>query len=177
MAPPPQESPSVLISREQLETRIAELAAQIDHDYRDSPELVCLGVLKGSVFFLVELLKHVKRPVVVDFLQTASYGKGTSPGEVRIRKDADVPLRDRDVLLIEDIVDTGFTLSTVLALLEFRGARSVKLCALLDKPSRRRVAVPIDYLGFTIEEKFVVGYGLDFDEKYRNLPYVGVLEG
>lgn len=177
MAFPSNEQPQVLIPREVLETRIAELAAEIDRDYRDSPELVCLGVLKGSVFFLAELLKHVQRPVVVDFLQTSSYGKGTSPGEVRIRKDADVPLRDRDVLLIEDIVDTGFTLSTILSLLHFRGARSVKLCALLNKPSRRRVDVPIDYLGFTIEDRFVVGYGLDFDEKYRNLPYVGVLEG
>src|SRR6185503_4776191 len=111
-----------------------------------------------------------------DFFQTSSYGSSTSPGEVRIRKDLDLPVRGKDVLLIEDIVDTGYTLRTILDLLRFRGARSVKLCALLDKAEAREVEVQIDYKGFEIERLFVVGYGLDFDERYRNLPYIGVFD-
>jgi hypoxanthine phosphoribosyltransferase len=114
--------------------------------------------------------------VAVDFFQTASYGGGTSPGEVRIRKDIDMSIRGRDVLLIEDIVDTGYTLRTILDLLRFRGARTVKLCALLDKSAAREVDVPIDYRGFEIENLFVVGYGLDLDERFRNLTYIGTLE-
>ena len=115
-------------------------------------------------------------PLQIDFIQTASYGSGTVPGEIRIRKDADLSVRDRDVLLIEDIVDTGYTIRTIRALLEFRGARSVKLCTLLDKAARREVEVEIDYTGFEIEDLFVVGYGLDVDERYRNLPYVGWIQ-
>jgi hypoxanthine phosphoribosyltransferase len=114
--------------------------------------------------------------VEIDFLQTSSYRAGTAPGEVWIRKDVEIPLRGRDILLIEDIVDTGHTLRTVLDLLAHRGARQVKLCALLDKAAAREVQVPIDYCGFTIENRFVVGYGLDHDERYRNLPYIGFLE-
>jgi hypoxanthine phosphoribosyltransferase len=166
----------VLISRQQLDDRVAELAAAIDRDYAGSEGLVCVGVLKGSVFFLVDLLKRLTVPVAIDFFQTTSYGAGTSPGEVRIRKDIDLPIRGRDVLLIEDIVDTGYTLRTILDLLRFRGARSVKLCALLDKAASRRVEVTIDYKGFEIEPLFVVGYGLDFDERFRNLPYISVLD-
>jgi hypoxanthine phosphoribosyltransferase len=164
-----------LISQEELEERICELAAEIDRDFADSDPLLCVGVLKGSVFFLVELLKRVKIPVTVDFFQTASYGSGTTPGEVRIRKDIEMSIRGRDVLLIEDIVDTGYTLRTILDLFRFRGARTVKLCALLDKSAAREVEVPIDYLGFPIDNIFVVGYGLDLDERYRNLPYIGVI--
>lgn len=169
-------SPRVLISEEALQSRITELAAQIDRDYADSDRLICIGVLKGSVFFLVDLLKKVSVPLAVDFFQTSSYGAGTSPGEVRIRKDVDIAIRGADVLLIEDIVDTGYTLRTILDLLKFRGARSVKLCALLDKVERRQVEVPIDYCGFEIEDHFVIGYGLDLDEQYRNLPYIGIYE-
>lgn len=170
----------VLLSQEAIERRTAELAAEIDRDYgasatREEP-LVVIGVLKGSVFFMVDLLKQVKAPVTIDFFQTSSYGQGTVPGEVRIKKDVDLPLRDRDVLLVEDIVDTGHTLRTILALLRFRGARSVRLCALLDKKEAREVEVPIDYCGFEIENVFVVGYGLDVAERFRNLPYVGVWE-
>lgn len=166
----------VLIPREDLERRIAELAAEINRDYADSDRLVCVGVLKGSVFFMVDLLKQLNVPLAIDFFQTSSYGSGTVPGEVRIRKDLDLSVRDRDVLLIEDIVDTGHTLRTILGLLRFRGARSVRLCALLDKAEAREVVVPIDYRGFEIEKLFVVGYGLDFDERYRNLPYIAVWE-
>ncbi len=165
-----------LISEEKIQARVSELAAKIDEDYADTDRLICVGVLKGSVFFMTDLLKQVKTPIAVDFFQTSSYGAGTEPGEVRIRKDIDISIRGQDVLLIEDIVDTGYTLRTILDLLRFRGARSVKLCALLDKASRREVKVTIDYLGFTIEDVFVVGYGLDFDQLYRNLPYLGYIE-
>jgi hypoxanthine phosphoribosyltransferase len=168
--------PRPLLTEDQIRIRVRELAEEIGRDQGDLEELVCLGILKGSVFFLVDLVRELRVPVAVDFFQTSSYGSGTLPGEIRIRKDVDLSVRDADVLLVEDIVDTGHTLRTVLALLRFRGARSVKLCALLDKAARREVEVPIDYCGFTIDDVFVVGYGLDFDERYRNLPYVGVLE-
>jgi hypoxanthine phosphoribosyltransferase len=169
--------PRPLISEDRLQQRISELAAEIDRDY-DSPEpLLCIGVLKGSVFFMVDLLKRVSVPVKIDFLQTSSYRSGTTPGEVRIRKDVDVAIRGKHVLIIEDIVDTGHTLSTVLGLFRFRGAKSVKLCALLDKHEAREVPVPVDYSGFRIDNVFVVGYGLDLDERYRELPYIGVYDG
>jgi hypoxanthine phosphoribosyltransferase len=172
-----EQSVRVLISRQDLDRRVAEVAAEIDRDYAGCERLICVGVLKGSVFFMVDLLKHLTIPVSIDFFQTASYGSNTSPGEVRIRKDIDLSIRGKDVLLIEDIVDTGYTLRTILDLLRFRGARSVKLCALLDKAAARQVPVQIDYKGFEIEPLFVVGYGLDYDERYRNLPYISVLEG
>jgi hypoxanthine phosphoribosyltransferase len=165
-----------LISSDKLQQRVTELAAEIDHAYADCDRLVCIGVLKGSVFFLVDLLKQVQVPLEVDFFQTASYGSGTEPGEVRIRKDIDLSIRGAHVLLIEDIVDTGYTLRTILDLMRFRGAASVRLCALLDKEARREVEVPIDYRGFPIDDVFVVGYGLDHDEKYRNLPFIGFIE-
>lgn len=175
-----KENVRTLIPQDALERRVAEMADEINRDYSgkeaEGDHLVCIGVLKGSVFFMVDLLKRVTVPVKIDFFQTSSYGSGTTADEVRIRKDVDLALRGKDVLLIEDIVDTGHTLRTVLALLKFRGARSVRLCALLDKASRREVEVPIDYKGFEIENLFVVGYGLDFDERYRNLPYIGVVE-
>jgi hypoxanthine phosphoribosyltransferase len=169
-------TPRVLIPADQLQQRIAELAKEIDRDYADSDRLTCVGVLKGSVFFLVDLVKQLRVPLAIDFFQTSSYGGGTSAGEVRIRKDLDLPVRGADVLLVEDIVDTGYTLRTILDLLRWRGARSVKLCALLDKVPARQVEVPIDYRGFPIDDLFVVGYGLDYAERYRNLPYIGVLE-
>ena len=175
-AAPRPAMPRVLITAEALQARVAAMAAQINRDYAKSERLIFVGVLKGSVFFLVDLVKRIELPVAIDFFQTASYGGGTSPGEVRIRKDLDLPVRDADVLLVEDIVDTGYTLRTILDLLRWRGARSVKLCALLDKASRREVEVPIDYRGFEIEDLFVVGYGLDYAERYRNLNYIGVLE-
>jgi hypoxanthine phosphoribosyltransferase len=166
----------VLVTQEDLERRVAELAAEIERDYAGSDRLLCIGVLKGSVFFMVDLLKRLTIPVAIDFFQTSSYGSSKTPGEVRIRKDVDVSVRGMDVLLVEDIVDTGHTLNTILGLLRFRGARNVKLCALLDKKEAREVEVPIDYSGFEIENLFVVGYGLDFDERYRNLPYIAVLD-
>jgi hypoxanthine phosphoribosyltransferase len=180
-----QTSMRVLIPATELSRRVKELAALIDADYRlaaadrrprseDDP-LIAVGVLKGSVFFLADLLERLSVPVAVDFFQTSSYGSGgDSRGEVRIRKDLDLSIRGRDVLLVEDIVDTGYTVRTILDLLRFRGARSVRLCALLDKQAARQVEVPIDYRGFAIEDVFVVGYGLDYAERYRNLPYIAV---
>lgn len=169
-------NPRVLIPEDDLQRRVTELAHEIDRDYVGSERLVTVGVLKGSVFFMVDLLQRVTLPVQVDFFQTSSYGEGTQPGEVRIRKDIDLSVRGADVLLIEDIVDSGYTLRTILDLMRFRGARSVKLCALLDKKERRKVEVPIDYCGFEIEDLFVVGYGLDLADYYRNLPYIGVYD-
>jgi hypoxanthine phosphoribosyltransferase len=175
--------PRVLISQQDLARRVSELAAEIERDYGGagrgaSDPLVCVGVLTGSVFFMIDLLEEIElMPVVIDFFQTTSYRGGTSAGEVRIRKDLDTAIRGRDVLLIEDIVDTGYTLRTILDLLRFRGAKSVKLCSLLDKAAKREVEVPIDYKGFDIDDVFVVGYGLDYDGLYRNLPYIGVLDG
>ncbi len=169
--------PRVLISREALDRRIDEMAAEIERDYADSEDLLCVGVLKGSVFFLADLLLRLSRPLVVDFFQTSSYrGASTSPGEVRIRRDLDHSLAGRDVLLIEDIVDTGYTMRTIMALMGFRGARSVRLCVLLDKACKRETPVQIRYRGFEVDDVFVVGYGLDYNDRYRNLPYIGVLE-
>jgi hypoxanthine phosphoribosyltransferase len=164
-----------LIPAEVLQRRIAELAAAIDRDYATCDRLVCIGVLKGAVFFLTDLLKHLHVPVAVDFFQVSSYRGATTPGELRVRKDIDLPVRGQDVLIVEDIIDTGYTLRTILDMFRFRGARTVKLCALLDKRQRREVEVTVDYCGFEIEDRFVVGYGLDYDERYRNLPYLGYL--
>lgn len=168
--------PRILISADDLQTRVTELAQQINRDYADCESLSCIGVLKGSVFFMTDLLKQIEVPLTVDFFQTSSYGSRKTPGEVRIVKDIDQSVKGKDVLLIEDIVDTGHTLQTVLALLDFRGAASVKLCALLDKKAKREVEVPVHYSGFDVDPVFVVGYGLDHAQKYRNLPYIGVID-
>jgi hypoxanthine phosphoribosyltransferase len=175
-ASPPLVAPQTLITSERLQRRITELANQIDRDYATSDRLVCIGVLKGAVFFLTDLIKQLRVPVAVDFFQVSSYRGSTSPGELRVRKDIDLPVRGQDVLIVEDIIDTGYTLRTILDMFRFRGARTVKLCALLDKRERREVEVTVDYCGFEIEDRFVVGYGLDFDERYRNLPYIGYLQ-
>ncbi len=169
--------PRELISRERLHRRVDELALEIERDFADSEDLLCVGVLKGSVFFMSDLLQRLSRPLVVDFFQASSYrGETTAPGEVRIRRDLDHSLAGRDVLLIEDIVDTGYTMRTIMALMGFRGARSVRLCVLLDKACKRETPVQIHYRGFEVDDVFVVGYGLDYNDRYRNLPYVGVLD-
>lgn len=165
-----------LLSAERIQARIVELARDIDRDYQGCEELVVIGVLKGAVLFYADLVQRLTVPVRVDFFQTASYGSGTSAGEIRIKRDIDLAIRGKDVLLVEDIVDTGWTLRTILDLFRFRGARSVKLCALLDKHEARETEVPIDYCGFQIGRQFVVGFGLDYAERYRNLPYIGVVE-
>lgn len=165
-----------LIQAEEIQARIDQLADEISRDYEGSERLVVVGVLKGSVLFVADLIKRLRVPVELDFCQTASYGSGTTGGEVHLKKDVDLPLRDADVLVVEDIVDTGWTLRTLLGLFANRRPRSLKLCALLDKAEAREVDVPIAYRGFTIPQHFVVGFGLDWGERYRQLPFIGVVE-
>jgi hypoxanthine phosphoribosyltransferase len=165
-----------MLSAEQIASRVRELGAQITKDYRDRP-LVLVCVLKGSFVFTADLMRAIDLPLRVDFLGVRSYGEGTeSSGVVQITQDLSRPIEHEDVLLVEDIVDTGLTMAHLMDLLRTRQPRSIKICSLLHKPARARVAVNVDYLGFTIEDKFVVGYGLDFAEKYRNLPYIGLVE-
>jgi hypoxanthine phosphoribosyltransferase len=165
-----------MLSAEQIATRVRELGAQIAKDYADRP-LVLICVLKGSFVFASDLMRAIDLPLRVDFLGTRSYGEGTeSSGVVQITQDLSRPIEHEDVLIVEDIVDTGLTIAHLIDLLRTRNPHSVKVCSLLHKPARAKVIVKVDYLGFTIEDKFVVGYGLDFAEKYRNLPYIGVVE-
>lgn len=170
------ESIRVLIPEEQVEEKIKEMAEQISGDIGDEPiTLIC--ILKGSVFFSCELAKHIKGPVLLDFVSVSSYGDDTkSSGVVKIIKDLDEPLEGKNVLVVEDIIDSGRTLSYLLENLQARKPKSLKLCTLLDKPERRVVDVNVDYTGFQIPDEFVVGFGLDYAQRYRNLPYIGVLE-
>lgn len=166
----------VLVTKEDVEERISEMADEINRAYAGkSLHLVC--VLKGGAFFMCELAKHLNMPVSLDFMSVSSYGSATkSSGVVKIVKDLDEPIKDKDVLVVEDIVDSGRTLSYLMEMLRDRGPKSLHLCTLLDKPERRVVEVNVDYTGFQIPDKFVVGYGLDYDQHYRNLPYIGVVE-
>ncbi len=165
-----------MITADEIRARTKELGQQITQDYKDR-NLVFVSVLKGSFIFASDLIREVDLPCRIDFLGVRSYGAGTeTSGVVQITSDLTRPIDGQDVLIVEDIVDTGLTIAHLMDLFRTRNPRSVKVCALLHKPARARVVVPVDYLGFTIEDKFVVGYGLDFDEKYRNLPYVGVIE-
>ena len=166
----------VLVSAEDLQRRVAELGAQISRDYAGKP-LLLVGVLKGAVFFLSDLMRHVDIPVEIDFMAVASYGSATdSSGVVRILKDLDAAIDGRDVLIVEDIVDSGLTLQYLMRNLGSRNPRTLEVCALLVKPERRKVELPTKYVGFEIEDRFVVGYGLDYAERYRNLPFVAALE-
>ncbi len=166
----------VLLSEEEVDAKIKAIGDQISRDYEGKQvHLIC--VLKGGSFFMCELAKRITVPVSIDFMAVSSYGGSTqSGGVVKIVKDLDEPIKDKDVLVVEDIVDSGRTLSYLLEMLRARGPRSVRLCTLLDKPERRVVEVNVDYTGFEIPDHFVVGYGLDYDQKYRNLPYIGVVE-
>lgn len=167
---------AVHITEEEIRARIKELGAEITRDYAGLNPLL-IGVLKGACFFLSDLLRAIDTRVSIEFMAISSYGSSTrTSGEVRIMKDLDVAIEGRHILVVEDIVDTGLTLSYLLANLASRGAASVKLAALLDKHERRQKEVKIDYLGFQIPDEFVVGYGLDFAERYRNLPFIGVLK-
>ena len=166
----------VLLPEEEVDARIQAIGEQISRDYAGRQvHLIC--VLKGGSFFMCELAKRITVPVSMDFMAVSSYGGGTeSKGVVKIVKDLDEPIKDKDVLVVEDIVDSGRTLSYLLEMLKNRGPKSLHLCTLLDKPDRRVVDVDVDYTGFQIPDEFVVGYGLDYDQKYRNLPYIGVIE-
>ena len=166
----------VLLSEEEVDTKIKEIGEQISKDYAGRQvHLVC--VLKGGSFFMCELAKRITVPVSLDFMSVSSYGGETkSSGVVKIVKDLDESLKDKDVIIIEDIVDSGHTLSYLIEMLKSREPASLRLCTLLDKPERRVADVHVDYTGFQIPDEFVVGYGLDYDQKYRNLPYIGIVE-
>jgi len=172
----PPTSPTVLIDQDELSARIVALAQEIRHDLpAGQVHLIC--VLKGAFLFLGDLIRNMEGHVTIDFMACSSYGAGTSSsGEVRLSKDLDVGIEGRDVIIVEDIVDTGLTLHYLQEILQARGPRSLRTACLLSKPSRRKIDVKVDYIGFTIEDKFVVGYGLDYSEQYRNLPYIGVLD-
>jgi hypoxanthine phosphoribosyltransferase len=167
----------VLLTKEQIQMRIAELGAQISEDYAGK-NLLLLCVLKGGVLFLTDLMRHITVPHEIDFLAVTSYGRGVreTTGVVRLVKDLDEPIEGKDVLIVEDIIDSGVTLSYLLQLLKPRNPSSLKICTLLNKWQRRKTDIPVDYIGFNIEDKYVFGYGLDLDELYRNLPYVGVVK-
>lgn len=166
----------IILSEEAISGRVSELGAQITNDYRGR-ELLAVGILKGAVLFLADLVRAIDLPVKVDFMALSSYGASSeSSGIVRILKDLDENVQGRHVLVVEDIVDTGLTLNYLIDNLRSRRPESLKVCTLLDKPERRQVAIKPDYNGFTIPDRFVVGYGLDYAEKYRNLPYIAVLK-
>lgn len=166
----------VLFSEEQLKNRVREIAQQITADYQGK-EIMLISVLRGSFVFMADLCRAIDLPCTLDFMAVSSYGKGTkSSGQVQITKDLSEDITDRHIIVVEDILDSGNTLSYLLKLLQARHPASIRLCTLLDKPSRRTKPVEADYTGFSVDDLFVVGYGLDFAEKYRNLPYIGILK-
>ncbi len=179
MSQPPafhQDIERILVTTEQITQRVAELGAQITRDYASTDDLLLVGVLKGCIMFLVELAVQIQLPLAVDFIAISSYGKSTeSSGVVRLIKDLDTDIAGRHVLIVEDIIDSGLTLAYLLSQLQRRNPASLRVCALLNKPERRKAEVTVDYIGFNIPNAFVVGYGLDYAERYRNLPYIGVL--
>lgn len=172
-----QDIDHVLVSEEQLQAKVAELGARISADY-EGRDLLLVSILKGAVVFMADLMRAVTIPCAIDFMVVSSYGGAntSSTGLVKIIKDLDQDLSGKDVLIVEDILDTGITLSHLMPMLQMRNPRSLRLCTILSKPSRRKAEIEPDYCGFEVPDEFVVGYGLDYDEKYRNLPYVGVLK-
>jgi len=172
-----QPKPQILFRREEIAATVARLAAEVTKDYKDRRPLL-LGILTGSFVFMADLIRLLDFPLEVEFLQVSSYGRGReSSGRIKVVKGVSSPIKGRDVLVIEDIVDTGLTIAFLLDYLRKKKPASLKLCALTDKPSRRQVPVTIDYLGFTVPNKFLVGYGIDWDEKFRNLPDICFVEG
>ena len=172
-----QDIKEIIISRREIEEMVDELAAQINADFKNQ-EIILVGLLKGSVVFMSDILRKITVPCEIDFMAASSYGSGmVSSGNVKISKDLSVDIKDKNVIIVEDIVDTGNTLSRVLELLKMRQPKELRLCSLLSKPARREADdIKIDYLGTEVPDEFVVGYGLDFDERYRNLPYIGILK-
>lgn len=169
------EEVNILINKAKLEKRIEELAKQIEKDYQGK-EIVFIGLLKGSVMFMSELAKNIRSNVILDFMDVSSYQGTESTGKIKINKDIRDSIEGKDVLIVEDIIDTGRTLTYVLEYLKQKNPNSIRIATMLSKPSRRIMELNVDYIGFAIEDKFVVGYGLDCNEKYRNLPYVGYIE-
>ena len=161
---------SVYLTEEQINTRIAEIGAELTEKFK--------GILRGSIFFTTELAKRIDLPMEIDFMTVSSYGAETvSSGVINIKKDLDSSIEGKNVIVVEDIIDSGNTLSRLLQLFKSRNPKTLTLCTLLDKPARRETEVPVDYTGFVVPDKFIVGYGLDWDQKYRNLPYIGFVEG
>lgn len=172
-----EEPKTVIITADEIQQRVRTLAEEIRRDFVGEPQLHFVSVLKGAFMFLGDLIRAMDRPVTIDFMALSSYGKNTtSSGEVRLLKDLDTGLEGRNVIIVEDIVDTGLTLAYLQEILHARGPKSLRTACLLSKPSRRVVDVKVDYVGFTIEDRFVVGYGLDYGEQYRQLPYLGALD-
>jgi hypoxanthine phosphoribosyltransferase len=171
-------SGEILFDETAVQRRVAEMALEIRRDFSAETPIHLVAVLKGAFVFLADLMRRIPGPVTCDFMALSSYGSGTqSSGEVRVLKDLDRGLEGRDVIIVEDIVDTGLTLGYLQEILRARDPRSLRTACLLSKPSRRKIEVPVEYIGFTIEDRFVVGYGLDVDEKYRNLPHIAVMDG
>ncbi|WP_092924053.1 hypoxanthine phosphoribosyltransferase [Romboutsia hominis] len=165
----------VLLTEEQIAKKVEEIAKQIEKDFKGE-ELLVVGILKGASVFVSDLIRKIDLDVNIDFMSVSSYGKSTeSSGVVKILKDLDVNIEGKNVLVVEDIIDSGLTLSKLVDVLETRNPKTLKLCTLLDKPERRKANIPVDYVGFTIEDNFIVGYGIDWAEKYRNLPYIGIV--
>lgn len=170
-------APPILLSTEQIQERVATLAGEIERDHAGAELLHLVCVLKGAFVFLADLVRALRIPCTLDFMAVSSYAAGTTTtGEVRLLKDLDIALDGRHVLVVEDIVDTGLTLTYLQDILRARGPKTLRTACLLSKPSRRKVDVPVDYVGFTIDDRFVIGYGLDYDEQYRGLPYIGTLD-
>ena len=166
----------VMLSEEQIKEKVYEIAKKIEEDFKGE-ELLIVGILKGASVFVADLIRNIDLDVNMDFMSVSSYGNSTeSSGTVKIIKDLDVDIEGRNVLIVEDIIDSGLTLSNLVAALQTRKPKSLKLCTLLDKPQRRTANMHVDYVGFVIEDKFIVGYGIDYAEKYRNLPYIGIVE-
>lgn len=166
----------VLVSEEQIRTRVKELGEQITKDY-EGKDILVVGILKGSVIFMSELVQNIGKPVKMDFMSVSSYGQSSiSTGDVKIKMDLEYSLKDKHVLIVEDIIDTGYTLEFLVENLQDRGAASVKICTFLDKVDRREVDIPVDYIGYEVPDEFIVGYGLDYAEMYRNLPFVAALK-
>jgi hypoxanthine phosphoribosyltransferase len=165
-----------MLSQEEIEKKVVELAGKIQKDY-EGQDILLVGILKGASVFVADLMRKIDLNVNIDFMSVSSYGSGTeSSGTVKILKDLDVDIEGKNVLIVEDIIDSGATLRNLYDTLMTRNPKSLKLCTLLDKPERRKVHIDVDYVGFTIEDKFIVGYGIDYDEKYRNLPYIAMVE-
>lgn len=166
----------ILVTEQQIKDKISEIGAKISEDYKDK-NLLLVSVLKGSVVFMADLMRAITIPVRIDFMSVSSYGSGVkTSGVVKIIKDLDIPLEGYEVIIVEDILDSGLTLHYIIEILQSRNPKSIKICTLLDKPQSRKVDVKTNYCGFNLPDKFVVGYGLDYNEKYRNLPYIGVLK-
>lgn len=167
----------ILLTQEQLKERIARMGKQISTDYDANEQIIAVGILKGSVIFMADLVREIQKSVELEFMAVSSYGASTkSSGAVKILKDLDIDISGKNVLIIEDIIDSGITLSYLKEMLLRRNPKSLRICTLLNKPERRKSEVKVDYIGFDIPDEFVIGYGLDYDNKYRNLPYIGILK-